>query len=110
MSCPSSFHLISPSFLNNRLHSKIIPIARSYVVQQHRGEGYIPRLKAAKDNGSNVVLLEAFKSKDEARYAVQDLAPRDLLLNMEEKGAGPVIIIKETGKFGFRIMISHLRR
>ncbi|KAE8383321.1 Pyruvate/Phosphoenolpyruvate kinase-like domain-containing protein [Aspergillus bertholletiae] len=89
----------------DRLRSDIVLIARTDALQQHGYDECIRRLKAARDLGADVGLLEGFTSKEQARQAVQDLAPWPLLLNMVENGAGPVITTKEAKEMGFRIMI-----
>ncbi|KAE8153553.1 putative carboxyphosphonoenolpyruvate phosphonomutase [Aspergillus avenaceus] len=89
----------------DRLRSDIVLIARTDALQQHGYDECIRRLKAARDLGADVGLLEGFTSKEQARQAVQDLAPWPLLLNMVENGAGPVITVKEAQEMGFRIMI-----
>ncbi|CAI7629784.1 unnamed protein product [Penicillium pancosmium] len=89
----------------DRLHSDIVLIARTDALQQHGYEECIRRLKAARDIGADVGLLEGFTSKEQARQAVQDLAPWPLLLNMVENGATPLITTKEAEEMGFRIMI-----
>lgn len=88
-----------------RLHSDIVLIARTDALQQHGYDECIARLKAARDLGADVGLLEGFTSKEQARQAVQDLAPWPLLLNMVENGATPLITTKEAQEMGFRIMI-----
>ncbi|KAJ5964980.1 Pyruvate/Phosphoenolpyruvate kinase [Penicillium vulpinum] len=88
-----------------RLHSDIVLIARTDALQQHGYDECITRLKAARDIGADVGLLEGFTSKEQARQAVQDLAPWPLLLNMVENGASPLITTKEAEEMGFRIMI-----
>ena len=87
------------------LHSDIVLIARTDANQQHDYEECITRLKAARDIGADVGLLEGFKSKEEARQAVKDLAPWPLLLNSVENGASPLITAQEAKEMGFRIMI-----
>lgn len=89
----------------DRLHSDIVLIARTDALQQYGYEECIRRLKAARDIGADVGLLEGFTSKEQARQAVQDLAPWPLLLNMVEHGATPLITTKEAEEMGFRIMI-----
>ena len=89
----------------DRLHSDIVLIARTDALQQHGYQECIRRLKAARDIGADVGLLEGFTSKEQARQAVQDLAPWPLLLNMVENGATPLITTKEAEEMGFRIMI-----
>jgi methylisocitrate lyase len=89
----------------DRLHSDIVLIARTDALQQHGYEECIRRLKAAREIGADVGLLEGFTSKEQARQAVQDLAPWPLLLNMVEHGATPLITTKEAEDMGFRIMI-----
>ncbi|BDD58618.1 hypothetical protein MPDQ_004272 [Monascus purpureus] len=89
----------------DRLHSDVVLIARTDALQQHGYDECIRRLKAARDLGADVGLLEGFTSKEQARQAVKDLAPWPLLLNMVENGAGPVITVDEAREMGFRIMI-----
>ncbi|KAF9240322.1 hypothetical protein DTO006G1_8242 [Penicillium roqueforti] len=89
----------------DRLHSDIVLIARTDALQQHGYDECIRRLKAARDIGADVGLLEGFTSKEQARQAVQDLAPWPLLLNMVENGASPLITTNEAEEMGFRIMI-----
>ncbi|GAM40731.1 carboxyphosphonoenolpyruvate phosphonomutase [Talaromyces pinophilus] len=89
----------------DRLQSDIVLIARTDALQQHGYEECIDRLKAARDLGADVGLLEGFTSKEQARQAVKDLAPWPLLLNMVENGATPIITTKEAEEMGFRIMI-----
>ncbi len=89
----------------DRLHSDIVLIARTDALQQHGYQECIAHLKAARDIGADVGLLEGFTSKEQARQAVHDLSPWPLLLNMVENGATPVITTKEAEEMGFRIMI-----
>ncbi|KAJ5787883.1 hypothetical protein N7457_002873 [Penicillium paradoxum] len=89
----------------DRLHSDIVLIARTDALQQHGYDECIRRLKAAREMGADVGLLEGFTSKEQARQAVQDLAPWPLLLNMVENGASPLITTHEAKEMGFRIMI-----
>jgi methylisocitrate lyase len=89
----------------DRLHSDIILIARTDALQQHGYGECIHRLKVAREIGVNVGLLEGFTSKEQARQAVQDLAPWPLLLNMVENCASPLITAKEAEEMGFRSMI-----
>jgi len=89
----------------DRLHSDIVLIARTDALQQHGYDECIRRLKAAREIGADVGLLEGFTSKEQAQQAVQDLAPWPLLLNMVENGASPLITTKEAEAMGFRIMI-----
>lgn len=63
------------------------------------------RLKAARECGADVGLLEGFKSKEEAARAVKELAPWPLLLNIVENGHSPLITVEEAREMGFRIMI-----
>ncbi|KAL9034951.1 MAG: hypothetical protein Q9214_006811 [Letrouitia sp. 1 TL-2023] len=87
------------------LHSDIVLIARTDANQQHGYDECIKRLKAARELGADVGLLEGFKSKEEARQAVQELAPWPLLLNSVENGSSPLISASEAKEMGFRIMI-----
>ncbi|KAJ5156908.1 uncharacterized protein N7482_008008 [Penicillium canariense] len=89
----------------DRLHSDIVLIARTDALQQHGYDDCVARLKAAREIGADVGLLEGFTSKEQACQAVQDLAPWPLLLNMVENGASPVITTREAEEMGFRIMI-----
>ncbi|KAI4214198.1 MAG: hypothetical protein LQ351_003283 [Letrouitia transgressa] len=87
------------------MHSDIVLIARTDANQQHGYDECIKRLKAAREIGADVGLLEGFKSKEEARQAVKDLAPWPLLLNSVENGSSPLISASEAKEMGFRIMI-----
>jgi methylisocitrate lyase len=89
----------------DRLHSDIVLIARTDALQQHGYDECITRLKAARDIGADVGLLEGFTTREQMKQAVQDLAPWPLLLNMVENGASPVVTTKEAEEMGFRIMI-----
>ena len=88
-----------------KAHSDIVLIARTDANQQLGYSECITRLKAARDLGADVGLLEGFTSKDQAAQAVKDLAPWPLLLNMVENGATPVITSSEAEQMGFKIMI-----
>ena len=89
----------------DRLRSDIVLIARTDALQSLGYDECIARLKAARDIGADVGLLEGFSSKEMAYQAVQDLAPWPLLLNSVENGASPVITVSEAREMGFRIMI-----
>jgi methylisocitrate lyase len=89
----------------DRLHSDIVLIARTDALQQHGYDECITRLKAAREIGADVGLLEGFTTREQMKQAVQDLAPWPLLLNMVENGASPVVTTKEAEEMGFRIMI-----
>ncbi|KAI4166777.1 MAG: hypothetical protein LQ343_007759 [Gyalolechia ehrenbergii] len=80
-------------------------IARTDANQQLGYDECIVRLKAARDWGADVGLLEGFKSKEEAARAVKELAPWPLLLNIVENGHSPLITVDEAREMGFRIMI-----
>lgn len=80
-------------------------IARTDANQQLGYEECIRRLKAARDLGADVGLLEGFKSKEQAAQAVKELAPWPLLLNIVENGHSPLITVDEARDMGFRIMI-----
>ncbi|KAL8985897.1 MAG: hypothetical protein Q9177_004315, partial [Variospora cf. flavescens] len=80
-------------------------IARTDANQQLGYEECMVRLKAARDLGADVGLLEGFKSKEEAAKAVKELAPWPLLLNIVENGHSPLITVDEAREMGFRIMI-----
>ncbi|KAL8643459.1 MAG: hypothetical protein Q9226_008357, partial [Calogaya cf. arnoldii] len=66
-------------------------IARTDANQQLGYEECMVRLKAARDCGADVGLLEGFKTKEEAARAVKELAPWPLLLNIVENGHSPLI-------------------
>ncbi|KAL8819514.1 MAG: hypothetical protein Q9191_007719 [Dirinaria sp. TL-2023a] len=89
----------------DKAHSDIVLIARTDANQQYGYDECISRLKAARDIGADVGLLEGFTSKEQARQAVQDLAPWPLLLNSVENGHSPLITVDEAKDMGFRIMI-----
>ena len=85
--------------------SDIVLIARTDALQQHGYDEAIKRLKAARDAGADVGMLEAMTSREMARQAVKDLAPFPLLLNMADHGATPTIPAQEAENMGFKIMI-----
>lgn len=89
----------------DRARSDIVLIARTDANQQFGYDECIRRLKAARDIGADVGLLEGFTSKEQARQAVRDLAPWPLLLNSVENGTSPLITVDEAKEMGFRIMI-----
>ncbi|CAD6587516.1 MAG: hypothetical protein ASARMPRED_003167 [Alectoria sarmentosa] len=89
----------------DKARSDIVLIARTDANQQHGYEECLIRLRAARDIGADVGLLEGFKSKDEARRAVRDLAPWPLLLNVVENGHSPLFTVDEARDMGFRIII-----
>ncbi len=88
-----------------KCRSDIVLIARTDALQLLGYDECIFRLKGARDVGADVGLLEGFTSKEQARQAVNDLAPWPLLLNMVENGSTPVITVDEAQEMGFRIMI-----
>lgn len=89
----------------DKAHSDIVLIARTDANQPNGYDDCLQRLRAARDIGADVGLLEGFKSKEQARQAVKDLAPWPLLLNIVENGASPLITVEEAREMGFRIMI-----
>lgn len=88
-----------------RLQSDFVLIARTDALQSLGYDACISRLRAARDEGADVGLLEGFTSKEQAAQAVRELAPWPLLLNSVENGKSPVITVEEAHKMGFRIMI-----
>ncbi|KAI4271567.1 MAG: hypothetical protein L6R38_006838 [Xanthoria sp. 2 TBL-2021] len=86
-------------------HADIQLIARTDANQQLGYDECMVRLKAARDCGADVGLLEGFKTKEEAARAVKELAPWPLLLNIVENGHSPLITVEEAREMGFRIMI-----
>ncbi|KAI1477368.1 oxaloacetate Acetylhydrolase [Daldinia eschscholtzii] len=88
-----------------RLQSDFVLIARTDALQTLGYDACISRLRAARDEGADVGLLEGFTSKEQAAQAVRDLAPWPLLLNSVENGKSPLITVDEAHKMGFRIMI-----
>ncbi|KAH8647668.1 oxaloacetate Acetylhydrolase [Xylariales sp. PMI_506] len=91
-----------------RMQSDFVLIARTDALQTLGYDECISRLRAARDEGADVGLLEGFSSKEQAAQAVQDLAPWPLLLNSVENGKSPIITVDEARKMGFRIMIFSL--
>jgi len=65
----------------------------------------ITRLKAARDIGADVGILEGFTSHAQARQAVQYLAPWPMMLNSVENGVSPTITVQEAQDMGFKILI-----
>lgn len=88
-----------------RLQSDFVLIARTDALQSLGYDECISRLRAAREEGADVGLLEGFTSKEQARQAVKDLAPWPLLLNSVENGKSPTITVDEARDMGFRIMI-----
>ncbi|KAF3766597.1 putative carboxyphosphonoenolpyruvate phosphonomutase [Cryphonectria parasitica EP155] len=88
-----------------RLRSDFVLIARTDALQSLGYEECIERLRAARDEGADVGLLEGFRSKEQAAAAVAALAPWPLLLNSVENGHSPLITVEEAKAMGFRIMI-----
>ncbi|KAI1856545.1 hypothetical protein JX265_011504 [Neoarthrinium moseri] len=88
-----------------RLQSDFVLIARTDALQSLGYDECISRLRAAREEGADVGLLEGFTSKEQAAQAVKDLAPWPLLLNSVENGKSPIITVEEAQKMGFRIMI-----
>ncbi|KAI1799949.1 oxaloacetate Acetylhydrolase [Daldinia bambusicola] len=88
-----------------RMQSDFVLIARTDALQTLGYDACISRLRAARDEGADVGLLEGFTSKEQAARAVRDLAPWPLLLNSVENGKSPLITVEEAHKMGFRIMI-----
>lgn len=88
-----------------KLRSDAVIIARTDALQQKGYDECIARLKAARDLGADVGILEGFASHAQARQAVQDLAPWPLMLNSVENGHSPTITVQEAQDMGFRIMI-----
>lgn len=88
-----------------RLQSDAVIIARTDALQQKGYDDCIARLKAARDLGADVGILEGFTSHQQARQAVQDMAPWPLMLNSVENGVSPTITVQEAQDMGFRIMI-----
>jgi methylisocitrate lyase len=88
-----------------RMQSDFVLIARTDALQTLGYDECIARLRAARDEGADVGLLEGFQSKEQAARAVADLAPWPLLLNSVENGKSPNITVDEARAMGFRIMI-----
>lgn len=88
-----------------RLRSDFVLIARTDALQSRGYDDCIARLRAARDEGADVGLLEGFRSKEQAAAAVAALAPWPLLLNSVENGHSPLITVDEAKRMGFRIMI-----
>ncbi|KAL7626035.1 hypothetical protein AAE478_002805 [Parahypoxylon ruwenzoriense] len=88
-----------------RLQSDFVLIARTDALQTLGYDECISRLRAAREEGADVGLLEGFTSKAQAAQAVKDLAPWPLLLNSVENGKSPIITVDEAREMGFRIMI-----
>ncbi|KAI1134931.1 oxaloacetate Acetylhydrolase [Hypoxylon sp. FL0543] len=88
-----------------RLQSDFVLIARTDALQTLGYDECISRLRAAREEGADVGLLEGFTSKAQAAQAVKDLAPWPLLLNSVENGKSPIITVNESRQMGFRIMI-----
>ncbi|KAL1638674.1 hypothetical protein SLS58_008706 [Diplodia intermedia] len=90
------------------INSDMLLIARTDALQTRGYDECIARLRAARDLGADVGILEGFASKAQAARAVRDLAPWPLLLNAIENGASPLISVGEAQAMGFRVMIFSL--
>lgn len=88
-----------------RMNSDIVVIARTDALQSLGYEESVARLRSAREAGADVGFLEGISSREQARQAVQDLAPWPLLLNMVEHGSTPSISAAEARELGFRIVI-----
>ncbi|KAH7046764.1 oxaloacetate Acetylhydrolase [Macrophomina phaseolina] len=88
-----------------RTDPDFVLIARTDALQSLGYDECIDRLKAARDIGADVGLLEGFASKEQAARAVKELAPWPLLLNSVENGHSPTITVDEAREMGFRIII-----
>lgn len=88
-----------------RINSDIILIARTDALQQHGYDEALARLRAARDVGADMGILEGPRSEEEARRIVADLAPWPLLLNMVEHGVMPTVSAEEAKEMGFRVMV-----
>lgn len=88
--------------------SDMVVIARTDALQTRGYDECVARLRAARDLGADVGILEGFETKEQAARAVRDLAPWPLLLNAIENGASPLISVQEAQEMGFRIMIFSL--
>ncbi|RMZ75358.1 hypothetical protein DV738_g5520, partial [Chaetothyriales sp. CBS 135597] len=86
-------------------NSDIVVIARTDALQTHGYEEAIRRLKAAHAAGADMAFLEGITSKQQAREAVQAVAPMPALLNMVEGGATPSFSAAEAREIGFKVMI-----
>jgi len=88
-----------------RRNSDIVLIARTDALQSRGYDECVVRMRAARDLGADVGIIEGFTTKEMAARAVQDLAPWPLLLNSVENGASPIITVQEAQDYGFRLMI-----
>ncbi|QUC19141.1 uncharacterized protein UV8b_03382 [Ustilaginoidea virens] len=88
-----------------RMRSDFVLIARTDALQTLGYDECIERLRAARDLGADVGIVEGFASKEQAAQAVKDLAPWPLLLNSVENGASPTITVDEARQMGFRVVI-----
>lgn len=88
-----------------RMGSDFVLIARTDALQTLGYDECIERLRAARDIGADVGLLEGFETKAQARAAVEALAPWPLLLNSVENGASPAVSVAEAREMGFRLII-----
>ena len=85
--------------------SDIVLIGRTDSLQKHGYDEAVKRLRAAREAGADVGLLEGVTSREMATQAAKDFAPWPLLLNMVEHGATPVMPASEVESMGYRIMI-----
>lgn len=89
----------------DELDSKIVIIARTDSLQTHDFDEAIKRLKAATAAGADVAFLEGIHTREQAKFACEQLAPTPVLLNMVEHGATPSWSVAEAKELGFKIII-----
>ena len=88
-----------------QIRSDIIIMARTDALQSRGYDECIQRLRAARDLGADMGILEGVPSKDLAAQAVKDLAPWPLCYNSVENGHSPLITASEAQAMGYRLMI-----
>lgn len=89
----------------DELDSKIVIVARTDSLQTHDFDEAVKRLKAAAVAGADVAFLEGIHTKEQAKFACEQLAPTPVLLNMVEHGATPSWSVTEASELGFKIII-----
>lgn len=89
----------------DQLKSDIVLIGRTDSLQKYGYEEAVKRLRAAREAGADIGLLEGVTSREMAAQAAKEFAPWPLLLNMVEHGATPIMPASEVESMGYRIMI-----
>lgn len=83
----------------------IVIIARTDALQGYGYDEALKRLKAAVDEGADVVFLEGVTSKEEAERFVRDMGDVPCLFNNVASGVSPDLSVEEAREIGYKIAI-----